>query len=97
MIFTRAGPILVPMKSAASGNLQVSSVGDLRLPPSVRRRLKLRPGDTLRARVLGRHIVLEKASEPDLEAYSEARMREFARAARLSRKELAKARQKWGL
>ncbi len=89
------------MKSAASGNLQVSSVGDLRLPPSVRRRLKLRPGDTLRARVLGRHIVLEKASEPDsepdLEAYSEARMREFARAARLSRKELAKARQKWGL
>ncbi len=85
------------MKSAASGNLQVSSVGDLRLPPSVRRRLKLRPGDALRARVLGQRIVLEKAGDPGLEAYSEARMREFRRAARLSKKELAKARQKWGL
>ncbi len=77
--------------------VQLGKRGQLTLPAEVRKALGLKPGDALVVRVEGGRVVLEPAAVLPIEIYDEARMEEFAQAARLTPEELEAVRRRWGL
>lgn len=75
---------------------QISRRGTITLPAEVRRKLGLEEGDVLTVRLSGRSIVLTPAVLTPIELYSDERMAEFERGARLTEDELAAAQRAWG-
>ncbi len=75
---------------------QLSGRGTVTLPADIRRKLGLREGDVLTVRLSGRSIVLTPAVVTPIELYTDERISEFERSARLAPDELAGARRTWG-
>jgi len=76
---------------------QIGSRGQLTLPADIRKRLGLRPGDTLLVRLEDGHIVLDPAIVLPIEQYTAERMAEFATAAKMEPEDLEQARLRWNL
>ena len=76
--------------------VQLSSRGQITLPAKVRTAVGVKPGDPLAISVEEGRIVISPALLLPVEHYTDERVAEFARAAELSRDELAEARRKWG-
>jgi AbrB family looped-hinge helix DNA binding protein len=74
---------------------QLSSRGTVTLPAALRRELGLSEGDVLTVRIANGAIVLTPAVLTEVEAYTDARIREFESAATMSQDELRAARRDW--
>jgi AbrB family looped-hinge helix DNA binding protein len=74
---------------------QLSSRGTVTLPAALRRELGLSEGDVLTVRIANGAIVLTPAVLTEVEAYTDARIREFESAATMSQDELRAARRAW--
>ncbi len=75
---------------------QLSRRGTITLPAGVRRELGLEEGDILTVRLSGRSILLTPAVLTPIELYTDERIAEFERSARLEAEEFELARRAWG-
>jgi AbrB family looped-hinge helix DNA binding protein len=76
---------------------QVSARGTVTLPAEVRRDLGLVEGDVLAVEIREGAVVLTPTVLTPVEIFTEARIEEFDRSARMTAEELAQARAAWGL
>lgn len=83
--------------AARKSIVQLSPRGQITLPADVRKEVGFKPGDALVLEVEDGKVVVGAAVVLPVERYSEKRIREFAEAAELNDKELAKARKAWGV
>jgi AbrB family looped-hinge helix DNA binding protein len=83
--------------AAKKSVVQLSPRGQITLPADVRKEVGFSPGDTLVLKVEDGRVVLEAAMVLPVERYSDKRIQDFAEAAHMSDKELARARRAWGL
>ena len=74
---------------------QISSRGQITLPADARKRLGLKPGDTLLVHLEGGRIILDPAVVLPIERYTEERIAEFAEHAAMTPAELEQARRRW--
>ncbi|WP_215882825.1 AbrB/MazE/SpoVT family DNA-binding domain-containing protein [Acidithiobacillus sulfurivorans] len=74
---------------------QISPRGQITLPADTRKRLGLKPGDTLLIHLEGGRIILDPAVVLPVEIYDEERIAAFAEASAMTQEELMQAKARW--
>lgn len=74
---------------------QISPRGQITLPADTRKRLGLKPGDTLLIHLEGGRLILDPAVVLPVEIYDEERITAFAEASAMTQEELMQAKARW--